>query len=85
MQDGKLKYQFCYFNNIGINEANLGVKVNFLLCEQTDANEKKIIFSWITSLPVSTQNVVGLMKAGRARWKIENETFKYPKKPRVSF
>jgi predicted oxidoreductase len=85
MQDGKLKYQFCYFNNIGINEANLGVKVNFLLCEQTDANEKKIMFSWITSLPVSTQNVVGLMKAGRARWKIENETFKYPKKPRVSF
>ncbi|MFT6479758.1 MAG: hypothetical protein ACJAVP_002913, partial [Spirosomataceae bacterium] len=44
MQDGKLKYQFCYFNNIGINEANLGVKVNFLLCEQTDANEKKQCF-----------------------------------------
>ena len=32
-------------------------------------------FSWVTDLRVSTRNVYKLMRGGRARWKIENETF----------
>src|SRR5262249_52595971 len=32
-------------------------------------------FSWVTDLRVSTRNVFHLMRGGRARWKIENETF----------
>jgi hypothetical protein len=31
--------------------------------------------SWVTDLEVSKANVVELVRAGRARWKIENETF----------
>ena len=31
--------------------------------------------SWVTDLDVSKANVVELVRAGRARWKIENETF----------
>jgi len=31
--------------------------------------------SWVTDFTVTTDNVVELVKAGRARWKIENETF----------
>jgi hypothetical protein len=31
--------------------------------------------SWVTDQTVSKQNIVELVKAGRARWKIENETF----------
>lgn len=31
--------------------------------------------SWITDFTVDSDNVVELVKAGRARWKIENETF----------
>jgi hypothetical protein len=31
--------------------------------------------SFITDLPVNADNVVDLAAAGRARWKIENETF----------
>jgi hypothetical protein len=31
--------------------------------------------SWVTDQTVSKKNVVELVKAGRARWKIENETF----------
>lgn len=31
--------------------------------------------SWVTDLSVSKDNVCELVKAGRARWKIENETF----------
>src|SRR5207344_2588829 len=32
-------------------------------------------FSWVTDLRVSHLNVYHLMRGGRARWKIENETF----------
>ncbi len=32
-------------------------------------------FSWVTDLRVSTRNVYEIMRGGRARWKIENETF----------
>jgi hypothetical protein len=31
--------------------------------------------SFVTDLPVNTDNVAGLANVGRARWKIENETF----------
>ena len=31
--------------------------------------------SWVTDLAVTKDNVVELVQAGRARWKIENETF----------
>lgn len=32
-------------------------------------------FSWVTDLRVTKRNVYKLMRGGRARWKIENETF----------
>ena len=32
-------------------------------------------FSWVTDLRVSQRTVYKLMRGGRARWKIENETF----------
>jgi hypothetical protein len=31
--------------------------------------------AWITSLPVSKDNVADIVACGRARWKIENESF----------
>src|SRR4029077_2916311 len=37
--------------------------------------EKVQHFSWVTDLRVSRRNVFHLMRGGRARWKIENETF----------
>ena len=32
-------------------------------------------FTWITDIPISRNNGFALMKGGRARWKVENETF----------
>jgi len=31
--------------------------------------------SWVTDLPITKDNVADLVKAGRARWKVENECF----------
>lgn len=75
VQEGKVKYEFYYFNNVSINESNPAVKVNFLYCEEIDFKGKRTAFSWVTSLPISTRNILEIMRAGRSRWKIENETF----------
>jgi hypothetical protein len=32
-------------------------------------------FTWVTDLPVTTDTVYSIMRGGRARWRIENETF----------
>ena len=32
-------------------------------------------FSWITDFLLTPENVWDIMRGGRARWKIENETF----------
>ena len=69
------KYTLWFFNNESINESNPDVKVNFIYCKQTNSKGKVTNFSWVTSLKITVSNVVEIMKAGRSRWKIENETF----------
>jgi hypothetical protein len=57
--------------------------VNFIECQETltwtdkdgiEHRDKKI-YTWITDIWVTKENVKKLAKGGRARWKIENETF----------
>lgn len=74
-REQKNNYKLWFFNNESINSANPTVKVNFLYCRQTDSKGKVTNFSWVTSLLITQENIVAIMKAGRARWKIENETF----------
>ena len=68
------KYTLWFFNNVPINASNPEVIVNFVYCQQTNSKGKVTNFSWVTSLKITSSNVVEIMKAGRARWKIENET-----------
>lgn len=50
--------------------------VNFIEFQMFDANGKRTRhFTWVTDLPISTHTVAQLVRAGRARWKIENENF----------
>jgi hypothetical protein len=50
--------------------------VNWIGFEISDGTGRvKYSTAWITSLPVSTSNVADIVACGRARWKIENETF----------
>ena len=39
------------------------------------AGKKEPYFSWVTDIEITQDNLEQLMRAGRARWKIENETF----------
>jgi hypothetical protein len=51
------------------------VKVNFLFYEERKANGEEKRWTWITNLKLSQKSVKKVMRGGRARWKIENETF----------
>ncbi len=68
-------HQFRFLNNVALNHSNSDVRVNVLEYMQTDLKGKEIVFSWVTNIRITKTNVFALMKGGRARWKIENETF----------
>jgi hypothetical protein len=54
--------------------------VNWIAFEIFDRHGAvKYSIAWVTSLPVSKANVAEIAAAGRARWKIENETFNVEK------
>jgi len=68
-----IELQFC--NRIPLNDTNHDLLVNFIDCMIRDKKGKVTHFSWITDLLVTQDNVYPLARAGRARWRIENETF----------
>jgi len=71
----KHKYVTKYCNNLIINKSHLGILVNFLYFEEHDLKTGKIkVFSWITDIPIKKENYTKLVKIGRSRWKIENNT-----------
>jgi len=67
-------HRFRFLNDVPLNASNPDVRVNFI--EYWEIGQGKVQhFSWVTDLRVSTRTVFHLMRGGRARWKIENETF----------
>jgi hypothetical protein len=67
-------HRFRFVNAIPLNASNPDVQVTFIEYWEIGA-DKVQHFSWVTDLRVSKRNVYHLMRGGRARWKIENETF----------
>ena len=57
-----------------MNASNQEQLVNFLEYWEIRP-DKTQHFSWITDILVSFENASKIMRGGRARWKIENETF----------
>jgi hypothetical protein len=68
-------HRFRYLNSAPLNDANFDLKVNFLEYWETSPKGKVNHFSWVTDIPINENNLMKLMRGGRARWKIENETF----------
>jgi len=67
-------HRFSFLNQVPLNESNQDVLVNFI--EYWDVTPNKVIhFSWVTDFTVTKGNAYQIMRGGRARWKIENETF----------
>ncbi len=72
---GKLhKYQ--WINDVPLNGSRNADQVNFFQYWIIDKKGKTTYRnSWVTDLTISRENVQLLVKGGRARWKVENETF----------
>lgn len=70
-----VKHTFRYVKDVPLNDENYNYRVNVLEYWEEKVSGKKQHFSWITSIEITPDNVFDLMRAGRARWKIENETF----------
>jgi Transposase DDE domain len=69
-----LHHRFRFISDVPLNESHADLRVNFLECGET-GNGQVQHFSWVTDLCVNKGTVYQLMRGGRARWRIENETF----------
>ena len=73
-EDYNLIHRFRFINQVPLNESNQDLLVNFI--EYWEVKPNKIQhFAWVTDFTVTKGNAYKIMRGGRARWKIENETF----------
>jgi hypothetical protein len=70
-----LLHHFRFCNRVPLNESHPDVLVNVLEYWEFDRDGQVQYFSWITDFVLTADNVWDIMRGGRARWKIENETF----------
>jgi hypothetical protein len=69
-----VRHRFRFVRDLPLNEAHADLRVNFLECWEWDGDQVQH-FSWVTDLRVNKGTVYQIMRGGRARWRIENETF----------
>lgn len=71
---GKL-HHFRWLSQVPLNDSHPDLLVNFLEYWEVSKDGKVQYFSWVTDLDLTEESVWFVMRGGRARWKIENETF----------
>jgi hypothetical protein len=68
--------EISFVHDLPLNKSNQDLRVNFLMYSEYAADGKRQKhFTWVTDLTITRENVAHLVAGGRARWKIENETF----------
>lgn len=70
-----VRHRFRFLNEVPLNESNQDLLVNFLEYWEIHPDGRQQHFSWVTDFRLREENVRAIMRGGRARWKIENETF----------
>jgi hypothetical protein len=69
-----LEHGYRWVNDLSLNASHPDCKVNFLEYWEIKNGQQRI-WSWVTNMALSRETVQAVMRAGRARWKVENETF----------
>ncbi len=72
---GGTKREYQYMKDVPLNNNNADLRVNVVRCWEEDKKGKESGWMWVTDLEVNEKNIEEIVSAGRARWKIENETF----------
>ncbi len=70
-----MRHVFAWTKDLCLCDSAIDVKVNYLWYEQTDPSGQVTTWTWGTNLLLTKRTVEPVMRAGRSRWKIENETF----------
>jgi hypothetical protein len=68
-------HHFRWLSQVPLNDSHPNLLVNFLEYWEISPDGKIQYFSWVTDLDLTEESVCFVMRGGRARWKIENETF----------
>jgi hypothetical protein len=71
---------FRFLNAVPLNKTSQDeLRVNFLEHWEVKTKGEEVIvlnrFSWVSDLEITPDNAMEIMRCGRARWRIENETF----------
>ncbi len=69
-----MEHGYRWVNGLSLNASHPQVKVNFLEYWQIKGDQHRL-WTWVTNIPLSPRTVEAVMRGGRARWKVENETF----------
>ena len=70
------RYLYEWVNQVPLNGGAEADEINFFQFQIIDKNKKATYKnSWITDVVINKGNIINLVKGGRARWKVENETF----------
>lgn len=73
--ENNVMHEFEFVNDVPLNDTYHDLRVNFLHYTQTDKKGVRTTWTWITNVFITIENVYHIMKGGRARWRIENNTF----------
>lgn len=68
-------HEFRYMNDVPLNDSHFDCEVNFLDYREITPKGKTHHFTWVTDIELTETTVFTVMRGGRARWRIENETF----------
>ena len=71
----QVQKRYLFMEKVSLNESRSEKLVNVVFYEEIDVKGIKRRWLWVTNLAVTKENVRKIVQGGRARWKIENETF----------
>lgn len=74
-KDGKITHCFSWINQLPINDTHPDCLVNVLEYWEVHENGTRQRWVWVTDFSLTEKNAYQIMKGGRARHRIENETF----------
>lgn len=70
-----VKHKFRFANKVPLNLQNQTELVNVLDYIEVDKKGIQHVWCWITDIELTTETVEAVMRGGRCRWHIENQTF----------
>ena len=75
------RHEYEWVTGVPLNGSPDAPLINFIQFRIIKDGEVKYRNAWVTDLVPTTDNIVQLVRAARARWKIENEGVQHPQEP----